>query len=249
MDPDRVAVPPRLAEHAARFAASGAAPAVPRLAATVILLRDQAAGLEGGAKPRVGELLEGGAKPWVGELLEVYTQRRAATMAFAAGMYAFPGGGVAPADAEAPPGPDPGPVLADRLGLPADSARAVAHAAVRELNEETGVRLRADQLAPWARWLTPEFEPRRYDTFFFLAPIPADQNPAEPAGEADHALWLPPAEALSLPMLPPTRYTLTELARFPDVASAIVAAAQRDVSTPVRPAIEVDADGVWLRLR
>jgi 8-oxo-dGTP pyrophosphatase MutT (NUDIX family) len=221
---DRQVAPRWLAEHAARFAASGAAPAIPRMAATVILLRDQAG------------------------RLEIYTQRRAVTMAFAAGMYAFPGGGVALADAEVPAGPDPGPALADRLGLPVDSARAVVRAAVRELIEETGVRLAADQLAPFARWLTPDFEPRRYDTFFFVASMPGDQQPAEAAGEADHALWLPAVEALALPMLPPTRHTLTELAGFPDVASAIAAAARRDVSTPICPVVEVDADGVWLRL-
>jgi len=222
--PDRVEAPRWLAEHAQRFRASGAAPAVPRLAATVVLLRDHGGGLE------------------------IYTQRRAATMAFAPGMYAFPGGSVAAVDAEPPTGHEVEP-MATRMGLTEESALAVLRAAVRELTEETGVRLAPARLAPWARWLTPEFEPRRFDTFFFLAPLPGDQHPDDPVGEADHAVWLPPAEALRLPMLPPTRHTLAELARFPDMASAIAAAAGRDVSEPVRPVVEVDADGTWLRLR
>ena len=66
-----VPAPAWLAEHARRFAESGATPATPRQAATVILLRS----------PAVGHI-------------EVYAVRRAATMAFAPGMYAFPGGSV-----------------------------------------------------------------------------------------------------------------------------------------------------------
>lgn len=219
--PQRVAAPHWLAEHAQRFRESGATPVVPRLAATVILLRDDTDGLQ------------------------AYTQRRAATMRFAPGMYAFPGGSVSSQD-EA--GPDPESELAIRMGLPKTSAGAVLRAAVRELAEETGVRLSTAELAPWARWLTPEFEPRRYDTFFFLAALPVGQLPADAAGEADHALWIAPAQAQHLPMLPPTRHTLAELAGFPDVASALAAAAHRDISEPVRPVLEVDADGTWLRL-
>src|SRR5262245_44341097 len=62
---ERVEAPRWLADHAQAFQASGAAPAVPRLAATVVLLRP----------------LDAGG-------FEVYVQRRAATMAFAPGMYA-----------------------------------------------------------------------------------------------------------------------------------------------------------------
>jgi 8-oxo-dGTP pyrophosphatase MutT (NUDIX family) len=219
---ERFRAPRWLAEHALRFQESGATPAEPRLAATVVLLRDQPGGLE------------------------IYTQRRAATMAFAAGMYAFPGGGVSVADV--PAGPDPGPPVSTQMGLPTGSALAVLRAAVRELAEETGVRLEPANLVPWGRWLTPEFEPRRYDTFFSLAALPPDQHPADADGEADHALWASPAQALDLPMLPPTRHILTELARLPDVASAIAAATGRDLSRPVQPVVEVDADGAWLRV-
>lgn len=221
--PERVAAPRWLAEHAQAFRESGKSPVGPRLAATVVLLRDH------------------------DDRLEIYTQRRAATMAFAPGMYAFPGGSVAAADAEL--AADAEPAVVTRMGLPVESARAVLRAAVREVAEETAVRLAPGQLAPWARWLTPEFEPRRFDTFFFLAALPAGQQPADADGEADHALWLPPGEALQLPMLPPTRHTLAALARYGDVASALTGAGGRDVSVPIEPVIEIDADGVWLRLR
>lgn len=219
--PRRVPAPNWLAEHAQRFQTAGTTPTMPRLAATVLLLRDHPDGVE------------------------VYTQRRAPTMPFAPGMYAFPGGSVSPEDE---PGPEPDARLVMQMGLSPVVAGSVLRAAVREVAEETGVRLSTDVLAPWARWLTPEFEPRRYDTYFLLAPLPAGQLPADAAGEADHALWLPVTDYDRLPMLPPTRHTLTELSRYPDVAAMLAAAADRDVSEPIRPVLEVDADGTWLRL-
>jgi 8-oxo-dGTP pyrophosphatase MutT (NUDIX family) len=219
----------------------------PRLAATVLLLRPT---------------------------LEVYLVRRAATMAFAAGMYAFPGGTLDPRDAAtdlawvAPP---------NRLGLPEDEARAVVCAAVREVFEETGVLLaghtagtvladvstmdweerrravearevgfaevlrdqglvlRGDLLAAWSRWITPESEPRRYDTYFFAARLPQGQLTRHVGAEASHGLWAPPAGTADLPMLPPTRATLAQLAECSTVDGAMAAAAHRDAVHPVRP--------------
>jgi 8-oxo-dGTP pyrophosphatase MutT (NUDIX family) len=185
----------RLVEAARRFAASGATPVPPRLAATVVLLR----------------------RPF-----EVYLIERAATMAFAAGMYAFPGGAAEPGDA------DP---------------RATA---VREVQEETGVELAPESLVPWGRWITPEFEPRRYDTYFFLARLPPGQGARRLGGEASHDLWIPPKGTVELPMLPPTRVTLAELARYDSIDAAIEAAAHRDVTTPVRPRV-VDGRLVYER--
>jgi 8-oxo-dGTP pyrophosphatase MutT (NUDIX family) len=268
-EPVRVPAPGWLAEHAARFRDSGQAPATPRNAATVILMRP------------------------TGEGFEVYLQRRASTMAFAPNMYAFPGGSVDPRDAAGAvgwTGPPPS-WWAGRLGLPEPDARAVVCAAVREVFEECGVLLagpdestvvgdvsgpeweaarvallgreaalvdvlgdrglavRSDLLAPWARWLTPEFEPRRFDTFFFLARLPADQSTRDVGGESEHSAWLAPAEAARLPMLPPTKYTLGELAGTSGVEAATRASAGREVSRPVRPQIEVDPDGsAWLAL-
>jgi 8-oxo-dGTP pyrophosphatase MutT (NUDIX family) len=94
-------------------------PVVPRDAATVVLVRDGDRGLE------------------------VFLQRRAATMAFAAGMSVFPGGGVDQRDAETSVdwlGPRP-EVWADRFGCAEPVARALVCAAVRETFEESGVLL------------------------------------------------------------------------------------------------------------
>ncbi len=115
----RVQLPPQLVEDARAFADGTREPAEPRNAATVVLLRG---GSEGP---------------------EVYLLRRQTSMAFAAGMCVFPGGGVDPRDfdheiAWAGPSPDE---WAARLGTDGATARALVCAAVRETFEESGVLL------------------------------------------------------------------------------------------------------------
>jgi 8-oxo-dGTP pyrophosphatase MutT (NUDIX family) len=195
----------------------------PRLAATVPLLRRS-----------------GNGPP------EVYLLRRAASMPFASGMYAFPGGSVDPADYCGAPVDRDWPA---RLGQPEPEASAVVRAALREVAEETGVRLAAGDLVPWTRWITPEFEPRRYDTYFFLAALPPGQQPADLSGEADRTEWARPAEAVArfesgeIGMFQPTAVTLRELAGYRSVGAALAAAPDRDSATPIMPRVERAADG------
>ena len=79
-----------------------------------------------------------------------------------------------------------------------------------ELLLRRGLVLRSDLLSPQGRWVTPEFEPRRYDTFFFAALLPEGQIPDDDTSEADHADWTDPAELLAAYemgeaiLLPPT---------------------------------------------
>lgn len=187
--------------------------AVPRHAATVVLLRDTPAGPA------------------------AFLLRRVATMAFAAGMHVFPGGSVEPADVgwlgELPA------AWETALGATSDLARALVGAAVRETWEECGVSLAAGGqplhggvtgvaidtglLRPWAHWLTPEAEPRRFDTRFFVAALPTGQQACRGDGESDDARWQPIRAAATLPMLPPTTRTLAELASYPDVAAVLAA--------------------------
>jgi 8-oxo-dGTP pyrophosphatase MutT (NUDIX family) len=277
----RVAVPRGLAERAREFAAGGLSPAVPRDAATVILLR-HAPGLE------------------------AFLLRRTAAMEFAPGAYVFPGGAVderdaAPAIGETSwAGPSPAD-FGDMLGVPPDRARALVCAAVRETFEESGVLLagpspadlvpdgtvlvqdrrslldgslslgellsrrglllRADLLIPWARWVTPEASPRRFDTWFFAAALPSGQTaglaaaagPAARAvpGESESGTWLRPAAALQaararqITLLPPTAVTLAELAAHHDVASIL---AQRRVIAPLLPTVTVEEGRAWLAM-
>ncbi|MFG2103164.1 NUDIX hydrolase [Micromonospora echinaurantiaca] len=268
IDSDGFAAPPALVEHARRFRAEGGTPAVPRVAATVLLLRPADAGFE------------------------VYLIRRVAAMAFG-GMYAFPGGGVDPSDSQAHPGwADPDPARwGERLGLAPAAAQAVVCAAAREVFEEAGVllagpdpatvvgdvsgddweaarvaleqrrvgfadllaerrlTLRSDLLLPWSRWITPEFEPRRFDTYFFVALLPEGQRTRDVSGEADRTLWARPADARAraeageLTMLPPTLVTLAQVAAAGDLDGVVRAAATRDAATPITPRLDLPEDG------
>jgi 8-oxo-dGTP pyrophosphatase MutT (NUDIX family) len=83
--------------------------------------------------------------------------------------------------------------------------------------------LRSDLLSAQGRWVTPEFEPRRYDTFIFAALLPEGQIPDDDTSEADHADWTDPAELLAAYgmgeaiLLPPT---VVSVERVRDAAAA-----------------------------
>jgi 8-oxo-dGTP pyrophosphatase MutT (NUDIX family) len=109
-----------------------------------------------------------------------------------------------------------------------------------ELLAALAVRLDTGRLRYWAWWVTPEVEARRYDTRFFVAGLPADAAVTAHLAEAERERWLPPAEAAAdreLPMLPPTRYTLRDLALFGSVADALAAGDDRPVDQ-VLPVLE-----------
>jgi 8-oxo-dGTP pyrophosphatase MutT (NUDIX family) len=90
-----------------------------------------------------------------------------------------------------------------------------------------GLVLRSDLLRPWAHWITPEVETRRYDTRFFVAAMPPGQLARDVSTEADHVAWISPAEAMDRAgrgewhLLPPTLATLAELADYRDVADVL----------------------------
>src|SRR5215207_2487419 len=146
--------------------------------------------------------------------LETYLLHRHARMPFAASAVVFPGGRVDATDAAA--GGDP-----------------ARECALRETAEETGVQLRSDDLVPWAHWITPEPEPRRYDTHFFLALLPEDQEAQDVSGETDRAAWDSPSAALAaadrgeIALMPPTRAILLELAEADGVAELLTVASDR----------------------
>jgi 8-oxo-dGTP pyrophosphatase MutT (NUDIX family) len=112
-----------------------------------------------------------------------------------------------------------------------------------ELLRRRGLLLRADLLAPLAHWITPEFEPKRFDTRFFLAALPEGQVCREAGTEADRRLWIRPAEALAtgLTLMPPTVAVLQDLATHSDVASALTA---ERVIRPIRPRAEISGEQI-----
>ena len=118
-------------------------------------------------------------------------------------------------------GPDEHSVVAD-VSSPTWHERRMAltrhEIALADVLAEEGLVLRSDLLSYRAHWVTPVFEPRRYDTRFFAATVPAGQVPDDLTSEADHADWADPAATLTalergeVMMLPPTRVCLEDLA-------------------------------------
>jgi 8-oxo-dGTP pyrophosphatase MutT (NUDIX family) len=165
-------------------------PAVP--AATVILLRDGTAGIE------------------------TLMVKRDSKLAFAGGMWVFPGGRV---DADDYP-----------PGAPDDVDAASRRAAVREAEEEAGLVVDEDALVRLSHWTPPPQTPKRFSTWFFLAPAPAGRVVIDDGEIRDH-MWVSPAAALArrdaseIELAPPTWVTLHTLAASATAAQALAAAA------------------------
>ncbi|WP_440083821.1 NUDIX hydrolase [Streptosporangium sp. LJ11] len=261
-----IPLPGELGERARDILAGRVAPVPARDAATVVVLREEAGGLE------------------------AYLLRRKASMAFAAGAYVFPGGSVDPRDTDQVidwAGPPPA-AWGEIFRADERTARGLVCAAVRETFEESGVLLagpsaeavvsdttgddweadrlaligktlsfadfldrrglvlRSDLLRPWAHWITPEVETRRFDTRFFVAALPAGQLTRDVGGEADQVVWLRPADALDqggtgrIFLMPPTYRTLTELSAYEKVPEVL--AADREIVTFMPAIAEVDGE-------
>ncbi|MDO8419346.1 MAG: MBL fold metallo-hydrolase, partial [Rubrivivax sp.] len=98
-----------------------------------------------------------------------------------------------------------------------------------------GMRLDLRELVYHSHWLTPPGVSRRFDTRFFVAPAPAGQVAEADLGEALELMWLTPQAALEpqrgLKLLPVTRHTLQDLARFDSPAAALAEArARKDIA-------------------
>jgi len=111
-----------------------------------------------------------------------------------------------------------------------------------EFLSRRGLVLRSDLLRPWAHWITPAIEPKRYDTRFFVAAIPSGQRAGDVSTEADRVAWMRPVDALAqakrgeMLMLPPTLATLEDLAAYETVAQVL--AAPREISV-LEPKAEI----------
>jgi 8-oxo-dGTP pyrophosphatase MutT (NUDIX family) len=118
---------------------------------------------------------------------------------------------------------------------------------------ELGRPLETESLVYVARWITPEREPRRYDTRFFLAPVAAGAAALLHGEELSDALWLPPGEAVEayradeMKMLPPTVHTLERLAGYTSAAAALGALREAPVPSFL-PSMRPHADGVMVTI-
>ncbi len=225
--------------------------APPRPAATVVMLRDAAGGIE------------------------VLLLRRHGASDVLGGAYVFPGGKLDAADALVDPAAhldQPASALFESLhDAELDVARATGLyvAAVREAFEESGVlfaeqadtgaladpaqaaallrtgigfgavlqqlalRLQTQRLLPWSRWITPRVPSvmnKRFDTRFFVAAAPPEQVARHDEHETTDSLWLQPRTALQMywdrqiELAPPQIMTLAQLSRHGDVAGVMAAA-------------------------
>ena len=150
-----------------------------------------------------------------GNGLETLLIRRNTALEFAGGMWVFPGGRIDPTDYPAE--------------APHDEEGAARRAAVREAMEEAGLVLDEGNLVEFSHWTAPRVAPKRFATWFFLAPCP----PGTPVitidgGEIHDHAWMRPADAIAqrdageIDLAPPTWVTLHRLARSADLAAATV---------------------------
>jgi 8-oxo-dGTP pyrophosphatase MutT (NUDIX family) len=122
-----------------------------------------------------------------------------------------------------------------------------------EVLADSGMVLALDALVPYARWITPEGMPKRFDTWFFLAAAPPEQLGAHDGRESTDSLWLSPREAVAggesgrfkLPF--PTTRNLIKLGKQPNVRAALDEARGKPVVT-VMPVLTRLNGGRQLRI-
>ncbi len=259
----RVPVPEMLKERAALVADN---PASPRDAATVVVVRDGVDGIEAYLLRRqptmefapgmyvfpgggVDDADRNADVPWAGPQPAEWAKRFGCSEDIARGLVCaavretFEESGVLLA------GPDADSVVADTSGPEFQAARLALEA--HELTfgaylADSGLVLRTDLLGAWSHWITPVFEPRRFDTRFFVAVLPEGQAVGELAREADRAHWAPLSKVLEAVeggangMLPPTYFTCKEISGF--AASDVLAASEKRTVRPIEPKL-VEVDG------
>jgi len=244
-------------------ATAPAQPAEARDAVTVVLLRDGVPGLEafllrrvkgmafaggmsvfpgGGVDPRDADTSVAWAGPppeWWGEVFDV-DPATARAFVCAAVRETFEESGVLLA------GPDHSSVVADTSAFAGARQQLVDRdLSLAQFLAAEGLVLRADLMRPWANWVTPYDEPRRYDTRFFVAAIPEGQRADGATTEASDAAWQTPVEAIRdakegrRMLMPPTWRTLDEVGTLGTVAA--VMAAERSVEKII-PKLVRDGD-------
>ena len=259
-----VPVPPSLAEHAR---SRGGEVSPPRDASTVVVVRDGAEGLEAYLLRRQQSMkfapgmyvFPGGGVdatdshtdvPWAGPSPAEWAKRFGCSQETARGLVCaavretFEESGVLLA------GPDEDSVVADTSGKDWQAARLALEAREYSFAEfllREGLVLRSDLLGAWAHWITPTFEPRRFDTRFFVAVLPEGQSVGDLAREADRALWTPLARVLGSVdagenvMLPPTQVTCRELVAL-SAGQVLAASSERTISPICPELVEIDGE-------
>jgi 8-oxo-dGTP pyrophosphatase MutT (NUDIX family) len=168
------------------------------------------------------------------DTIEVLLVRRNPGARFMGGAWVFPGGAVDRGEGE--------------------GQSALRAAAVRELAEEAGIQLsEPGELVPFSRWITPAEVKIRFDTWFYLAAVPAGANPTVDGSEIVAARWYAPTAALEdastgeLFLVFPTIKHLEQLAGFASADALIAHARNREVR-PVQPRIVMSGETARIAL-
>lgn len=252
----RRSLPAALIEQALAFQDGTRTPAEPKTAATVVLLRQGlerpevyllrraksmafAAGMAvfpgGAVDPRDFDATVGWAGPspaeWAAQLGVDEASARALVCAAVRETYEESGVLLA--------GPSADTVVADTSGADWESDRVALESHALSFTAFLAARslvVRSDLLGAWSGWLTPEFEPRRYRTWFFVAVLPHGQVTRDVSTESTDVLWMEigaaadQAAAGELKMMPPTYLTCREVGEFATTDAVLVEAAGRTVS-------------------
>jgi 8-oxo-dGTP pyrophosphatase MutT (NUDIX family) len=168
-------------------------------------------------------VLRGGA-----EALEVLLVKRNPGARFMGGAWVFPGGAV------------------DRTEGQGDGA--LRAAAVRELQEEAGITLPdPGELVPFSRWITPAQVKIRFDTWFYLAPVPPEADPRVDGEEVVEWRWYAPTSALEasttgdLLLVFPTVKHLEQISGFASADELLAYARGREIR-PVEPKVVLSGE-------
>lgn len=144
------------------------------------------------------------------------------------------------------------PARVARLGELREAVTRDAGTFVRMLEEED-LRLDVGQLVYWSHWITPSIEPKRFDTRFFVASLPAGQDVSADLSELTEHAWVNPAtvagsiERGEIQVVPPTLLTLEDLAESHarhGGLEAMLRAERGRPTPPVMPRIEAGPSGV-----
>ena len=127
------------------------------------------------------------------------------------------------------------------------------HVSFTEALEQLSYRIDGSSIEYLAHWITPEREPRRFDTRFFAARVQADAEPMFDTREMTDAVWVTPQDALSrnqagpLPMIFPTISTLQRLADYATAEDALREIGNASIPT-VLPRLIITEKGVSLNI-
>jgi 8-oxo-dGTP pyrophosphatase MutT (NUDIX family) len=124
---------------------------------------------------------------------------------------------------------------------------------IADLARDEDLELAVERLVPFAHWITPEFMPKRFETWFFLVAAPADQVAVHDGHEGVDSLWITPAAAAAeaaagrRTVIFPTLQNVKKLGRSGSVTEALAAARSAPIVTVLPRVVETER-GSMLRI-